>query len=491
VAVVPYSSLLALALGSLLNLFYGGRWTLPIAAWLAPALLLHFARAQTWPAGIAWLYLALFGTTAWAYHGLIPAPGWASVGISALIALASLLPFAVDKLLAPTIPGFASTLVFPLAWAVIDFAAARLSPYGTWGSPAYTQHGNLPLVQLGALTGTVGITFFIAWFPAVVNWAWGARFDWEVVRAGLLLYGTVFVVVLMWGGARLVFSPPPMASARIAAIGWPEQLASRPEYLRAFDPALPSDERQGLSRKFEHIHQYFFDATRREALAGAQLVVWPEANAMLFAEDEAGFLDRARQLARQQKIEVLIGMAVIRVGANRPLENKAVLIDPAGSVVLSYTKAIPVPGFESRMSRRGQRVIQTSDSVFGRIAVAICFDMDFPAFIRQAGAAKADLLLVPASDWQAINRLHYIAAGFRAVENGVPLVRATRWGMSTAVDAQGRLLAQLDPFVSPSQAMVAQVPLGHTATIYSRFGDWFGWLCALGLMSLAAWRWWG
>jgi apolipoprotein N-acyltransferase len=477
-----------LALGTLLNLFSGGRWAIAVAAWLAPVFLLHFTRLQSPVSGMIWLWLALLVTTYWAYHGLIPAPGVAAVTISALIALANLLPFLVDRLLGPCIPGFVSTLVFPLAWAVVDFAAARLSPYGTWGSPAYTQYGNLPLMQLASVTGTVGITFLMAWFASVINWAWDQHFDWASTHTGLLIYVAACSVALFLGGARLVFSSIPEQSIRVAAIGWPEEIISQPDFMRALEPALSNDERTRLNLMFTRIHDYFLDATRREARAGAKLIVWPEANAMVFQEHESALLERVQHLAREENIHVLTGIGVVFHGATQPFENKAVLIDPAGAIALHYVKAIPVPGFEAQISRRGKPRIETADSVHGKIAAAICYDLDFPGFIRQVGTAQSDLLLVPSSDWEAIKLAHHISAVFRAVENGVPMVRATRWGLSAAVDAQGRVLAQVDPFISTNQAMVAQVAVGGVRTLYARFGDWFGWLCVAGLLALCAWR---
>ena len=44
---------------------------------------------------------------------------------------------------------------------------------------------------------------------------------------------------------------------------------------------------------------------------------------------------------------------------------------------------------------------------------------------------------------------------FRAVENGVTLVRATRWGLSAVVDACGRELACLDHFAANERVMIA------------------------------------
>ena len=110
--------------------------------------------------------------------------------------------------------------------------------------------------------------------------------------------------------------------------------------------------------------------------------------------------------------------------------------------------------------------------------------MDFPQFVRQAGKAGTDIMLVPASDWEPIKHLHHAMAVFRAVENGASLVRATRWGNSTAVDSFGRTLAIMDSFSSAQNMMVAEVPISGVRTIYSKLGDWFAWLCIAGLLGL-------
>lgn len=476
-----------LVVGALLSVFGNGRWTIAAAAWLAPVFLLHFAGLLGPVQGMVWLWLALFVAAYVAYRGLIPAPALATVAIAAAIALASLLPFLADRLLAPRVPGLLATLVFPLAWAVVDFAGARLSPYGTWGSVAHTQYGNLPLMQLASITGTPGITFLVTWFGSTVNWVWNANFEWTAVHTGVVTYAVVWSGVMLLGGARLVFSPVADRSVRAAAVGWPEGIAAQPEFMRALEPGLPDEEREKLRSIFTRIQDYFLEVSRREARAGAKILVWPEANAMVYQEDEAAFLERAQRLAREEAVHLLIGVAKVYPDSDRPFENKAVLIDPAGDIALSYVKAIPVPGFEARLSRRGERQILHHESPHGRLAVAVCYDLDFPAFIRQVGAAKADLLLVPASDWEAIRLLHHVSAVFRALENGVSLVRSTRWGLSAAVDPCGRILGQLDPFVAPDQALIAHVPTRGVRTVYAVFGDWFGWLCLGGFLAVLAW----
>ena len=61
-------------------------------------------------------------------------------------------------------------------------------------------------------------------------------------------------------------------------------------------------------------------------------------------------------------------------------------------------------------------------------------------------------MLVPSSDWGTVADWHAQQAPFRAVENGVAVVRATRQGVSLATDAYGRLIGyKSDYFVAEDQ----------------------------------------
>jgi apolipoprotein N-acyltransferase len=118
----------------------------------------------------------------------------------------------------------------------------------------------------------------------------------------------------------------------------------------------------------------------------------------------------------------------------------------------------------------------------GRMAGAICYDGDFPEFIRQAGIGGADLLIIPANDWKDIKYLHFQMQVFRAIENGVPLVRAAASGVSAAVDNWGRVRGLSDYFAPGDRTLITHVPIGGFRTLYSRTGDLFAWLCVAGLV---------
>jgi len=472
-------------LGSVLQFFCFGRKMIPVAAWLAPIFLLHFSHAVPPAIGLPLVWLAIYAASMLAYRDVIPIPGgWYPV-IVAAISLALTLPYVADRLLYTSLPGFAAALVFPTAWVVMEFATARTSPYGSWGSVAYTQWSDLPLIQLASVTGLWGISFLVAWFGSTVNWALENRFDWSILQAGIIAYVLAWVTVMVAGALRLAFAKAGR-TIRTAVIGWPNGLVERSTFMQALRPGpLSEADRSALQKVFGSVQDHFIEASRREALAGSKIIVWPEACVMVFKSDEAAFLHRAEQFSASAEVSVVMGLASIIEGARPRIENKAVLVDPSKGVVYSYLKRNPVPGWEAQISVKSDGCMPTYDSAYGRLGSAICFDMDFPQFVRQTGQRGLDLLLVPASDWEAIKDLHHILASVRSVENGFAMVRAARWGVSAAVDAFGRTLARTDSFAADPDVTVAQVPLGSVATLYARLGDWFAWLCAAGLAAIA------
>ena len=78
-----------------------------------------------------------------------------------VIALLNPLPLLADRWLAPRLPGFASTLVYPLAMTAFAYIGTATSPFGSSGRFTYSQYDNLVLLQLVSLTGMWGLAFLI------------------------------------------------------------------------------------------------------------------------------------------------------------------------------------------------------------------------------------------------------------------------------------------------------------------------------------------
>jgi apolipoprotein N-acyltransferase len=436
--------------------------------------------------GLAYLALALYVALALANRGYIPigGPGYffAVAGITAMVVA----PFVADRLLVSRIAGWTSTLIFPTAWVASEFARARLTPGATWGSMAYTQYGNLPLMQLVAFTGIWSISFLIAWFASIMNWAWEQDFAWNAVRPVTLGYVILMSVLLVAGGLRVALAHTNRRSIRAAVVSFPKDMFEPGEVTRIVEGRVEGDERRLMEGKIVHLQDWFLESTAREARSGAQLVAWPEQSLLTFKENEPEFLERAQRLAAEERIYLAMGIAAIRTGAVRPLENKIVLVDPSGKIVFSYLKSRPAAP-EAAIMVRGDDHLPVIATDQGRMASAICFEADFPEFVRQIGQKDADLWIVPSNDWEAIKRSHFEMAVFRAIENGSPMLRATSSGLSGAIDPWGRVLGITDHF-SGARTLVSQVPLGHVPTLYSHVGDLFAWLCigSLGVLVVRA-----
>ena len=487
-------SYLWLAVAAALLLVAGGRWVIPLAAWLAPVFLLRFVRTQRLLLGLLLAWLVRSAAGAVASQGTILYPGILPYVVVVLTSLILTLPFLADRLMAPRLNGFVATLVFPLAFTTLEYLGS-LGPLGTYNSIAYSQYGDLPLMQLVSVTGIWGLTFLITWFAAVVNWAWERGFAWPAVRGGGLGYAAVLAAVLLAGGARLALGPAPAPLVRVAGLSASQaavaalnqQLPPETTDLLLAGQATPAD--RALARAaFRTVTEDLFTRSQQEARAGAKIVVWPEASstgANVLQEDAPALIQQAGALARQEGIYLDLGLGVVLPGSGSPpfLKDEAVLLDPAGQVVWTYEKTHPAPG-EQGLFVPGDGQVPLVDSPYGRLANVICFDLDYPAMVRQAGQAGAGLLLAPSDDWSAIDPAHTQRATFRAIENGVSLVRQTSNGLSMAVDDEGHILAAADYFGTDAQVMVAYVPEHGVRTLYATIGDLFAWLCILGLVVL-------
>jgi apolipoprotein N-acyltransferase len=108
-----------------------------------------------------------------------------------------------------------------------------------------------------------------------------------------------------------------------------------------------------------------------------------------------------------------------------------------------------------------------------RISTAICYEVVYPALIREGVVLGSRLLTTITNDaWFGRSSApfqHFEMASMRAIENGRYLARAANTGISGFVDPYGRVLARSDLFVD--RVLVGQVRLLDDSTVYARIGD--------------------
>lgn len=471
-----------LTLGTAAHLLaVGGRWDIAAAAWIFPVLLLRFARTGRAWSGALWLWLAnTAAAVGWLAESALITP-FTLAGAAGLAALLTL-PYLLDRLLVRRLRPWAALLVFPASVAATEFLITLLSPFGTaYGSQAATQVDVLPLLQLVSVTGSYGIGFLLAWCATAVNALWEAA-SWRAARRTAVTCASVLLAVVLAGGARLAFFPPDGPTVRIAAVTADAALirAQKAAYARATGGRadLVAHPPPGLRAAQRAVLDGLLAATRREAAAGAKIVVWPEQGVRVLAADEPATIAAARTQARRSRVYLEIGLGVHTARPPAYGRNETLLIDPAGTVRWTYQKAHPIPGSETFVPGDGR--VPTAATPYGRLANVICYDAYFPGMMR----VPADIMLVPSHDWAEYGGAHTRKAALRAVEAGYALVRPDAEGVTAAFDDQGRVLASTDYFTTDRQATVAYVPVHGTTTVYDRIGDGFAWLCLAGVGAL-------
>ncbi|MEB0227610.1 nitrilase family protein [Pseudomonas sp. 10S4] len=204
-------------------------------------------------------------------------------------------------------------------------------------------------------------------------------------------------------------------------------------------------------------------AIRSAALQGAHVVVLPELvqSGYLFADhrealslsetSEGPTLQRWGALARELNI-VVVGGFCERLAGNE-LANSAAMIDAQGLRAV-YRKA-HLWDAEREIFTAGTAAPPVVETVHGRIGMLICYDLEFPEWVRLPALAGADLLCAPVN-WPdgprplterpaevvrvqanaSVNRMFVAACDRHGHERGVSWVQG-----SVIVDADGYPLA--------------------------------------------------
>jgi len=126
------------------------------------------------------------------------------------------------------------------------------------------------------------------------------------------------------------------------------------------------------------------------------------------------------------------------------------------------------------------------------VSTAICYEVTYPEFERDAVRQGSELLTTITNDaWFGHTSApfqHFEMASLRAIEEGRYLVRAANTGISGIVDPYGRVKIRTNLF--ETAAVVGEARFLQGMTLYARIGDWAVYVSvALTLLALAAARW--
>jgi len=361
----------------------------------------------------------------------------------------------------------ARVLGFAAALALAELARGYLLTGLPWAAPGHVWI-DTPLAQLAVLAGASGLTALTLLAAALPVAARGPRAG----AAAVALAAAVLGAGWLWGAARLDTPSADRGDAPLIRIVQPnaaQHLKWRPDMARLF-------------------FQRQIDLTAASGPTRPDLVIWPE-TAVPFLLNHPG-----EGLAR---IAAAAGGAPVALGIQRTegfrAYNSLAVIDAAGAPLAVYDKFHLVPfgeyipfgdmlaqvGITAFAAREGNgyspgpgAAILDLGPGLGTVQPLICYEAVFPQDLRAAPARPDWLLQVTNDGWFGTLTgpyQHFAQARLRAIEQGLPLLRAANTGISAVVDARGRVVEAL-PLGAIGRIDAALPPAGPP-TPYARAGD--------------------
>ncbi len=367
-------------------------------------------------------------------------------------------------------------LAAPVFWVALEFLYPNMFPWRM----AHTQVEVPVLLQIGDLTGPYALSFAIVWVAAGCAQLIGDRRDWRPLISATALALTIAV----YGAFRL----PQI-----------EQAMRTAPTVRA---ALVQGN-IGIEKKFDvsyfeiNVEQY------RELSAAVQadvdFIVWPETVQQHWIEADTPRLSEKTNPFPELSTHLIFGGLGFRLLSSNPNDaeeyNSAFFIGPGGVVLGRYDKRILMPfgefiplasyfpwlhdlSPETGGFTPGRRVAVIDLGGRAKIGQLICYEDIVTGMPRSTTSAGAELLVTILNDaWYgdtAAPYQHQALALWRTVENRRYLLRASNSGVTSIIDAAGRVVSEGPLF--QAKVIQGEIPRLHIETIYTRFGDVFAWL---------------
>jgi apolipoprotein N-acyltransferase len=402
----------------------------------------------------------LLGRLSWLPYLLTVLPVPLAIFFTVLLPLIfALIVLLTRKIVLQTRDGW-SAFAFPVFLCLFEFLLFKFSPDGTAGSIAYSQSNFLPVVQVASVTGILGISFLATLFPSAI--AVGSNFRFKRMKGSLGIAFTIIVISIIFGIMRLNGRLSNLAGITAGLVVLDEKFHSETDH-------------PDTANEMRTANLYAAEISRL-AQQGAQVIVLAEKIVSTLPSTETTMKNIFVNAAIKNHLAVVAGYTQI---ANDKMKlNRALVISAKGELLSDYQKVNLFEG-ETRSGFIPGKEISAFDLSHIASGVAICKDMDYAGFIRKYDANKPRIMYVPAWDFVKDGWLHSRMAILRGVENGYAIVRTARQGQLTISDHKGKILYEASCTNSKAASLTAKFPLVATNTIYSQFGDWFGYLIAI------------
>jgi len=353
-----------------------------------------------------------------------------------------------------------------------------------WNAFGYALSEPLALAQTASLIGLWGMTFLtVAIFAspaALIDGSSRGRKPWIAPVAAI----AVLVAMGIFGAIRLSIEPTRLVSnVRI----------------RIMQPNLQQDVKFNYSAKAAVMQKYLTLSDRASGpqstgVRDASILIWPESAFPFFLTREADAMAQIAALLLKETVLITGSVRAPDQPRNLPVTrayNSIYVIDHDGNVLDVYDKLHLVPfgeylPFQNWMERLGFEQLTRIQGGFipgtvrrtmaipgaPRALPLICYEAIFPAGIVSRDDRPGWIVNLTNDGWFGISTgpyQHLEQARMRAIEQGLPVVRAANSGISATIDPLGRFVARLG--LGIEGVLDSPLPAPNPPTPYARLGD--------------------
>ena len=372
-------------------------------------------------------------------------------------------------------------LAFAAAWIATEYLRATLFTGFAW-NPLGVIWVPTNLAALSTVIGTYGLSGLTVLLAGWAAHAASARAPRAIATGAGIAAACALLLLIPLGGPVIRGGP----------------------LLRIVQPNVSQAERH--NRNIDEDSVMRLERLTGPPVAEPRLILWPEAAVPYYLEEESWARARLARLLGPRDV-LLTGGTTLLYDKREKLvaaHNSVFTMDAAGRLTARYDKAHLVPYGEYLPMRPLLGAIGLSQLVqsdvdfipgpaprsydiagFGKVAMQICYEIIFSGQVVDR-ANRPGFIFNPSTDawfgrWGPPQ--HLAQARMRAVEEGLPVIRATPTGISAVIDADGRLLAAL-PLDKPG-FIATRLPTANPPTPFARAGNIIPLALAM-LLALAA-----
>jgi apolipoprotein N-acyltransferase len=382
-------------------------------------------------------------------------------------------------------PGMQRVFMFALAFMIAEWLRGHIFTGFPWNLPGYGWTASTAVLQSTSVLGVYGLSLLTLLFGASFALLASRGRAWWLNAAMTLLF------VALWAGGE------------VRLLGATDATVEGVR-LRLVQPSTPQPEKYAPENQLRNWRR-LIDLSSLPTAEQPTHIIWPEAAPPFLLEGIPQVAADIANLTGDSRVLMTGQVRVAQENGRRDSYNSFAVFGPHGKLIGTYDKFHLVPFGEYVPGGPLLRAIGVTEIAASTgfssgpgpktmmvpgappVGPLICYEVIFPGEVT--GEPRPGWLVNVTDDsWFGPDTgpmQHLLIARVRAIEEGLPIVRAANSGISAVIDAHGRVRASLA--LGLRDALDASLPIALSPTPFVRYGNVIFMTLFLMCMAAAVW----